>query len=478
MTSSVQRISRFTGWFAFAAAIALALMMAAGGTATASAVSNESVSISAESGPTLSKCEKGVKNPDGTTRSYQDYALCMAAELELAQDAYNSGDIATAVDQVGEAYFGWYENNLEPASMTLPGNRKVKMEGRFTRLKIAIRNGADAETVHKDIEVLKVAVARDAMVLDGVLSKDSPESAGNELLTSQSVAKGDAATVRKVQFTMAFGLLLREGLEALLVVASIVLYLVKSGNRKLVRWVYAGVIAAIILSFALAWVIDAIIGGAGPAQEMLEGFTMFLAVGMLFYVSNWMLSKTSGENWQKYISGMVKTSVSSGAAKAIVFAAFLAVIREGAELVLFYAAAFSSEGNEDRTAIFGGFAAAAVCLAIIFLVIRYGGVRLPIRPIFYATSILLFAMCLSFVGKGVAELKEANIILGDTNLPWMTYYMPQLGIYPWAETLLPQIILFVAAVWIIWAHSSKRPSKSQNAPAETAEEQPAPSAEH
>lgn len=477
MTSSIQRISRLTGWFALAAAIALALMMAAGGTATATAASTESVRISAEGNSTLSKCEKGVKNPDGTPRTYQDYALCMAAELELAQTAYNSGDISKAVDQVGEAYFGWYENNLEPASMTLPGNRKVKMEGRFTRLKIAIRNGADAETVHKDIEVLKVAVARDAMVLDGVLPKDSPESAGEELLTTQNVTKGNEGTRSKVQFTLAFGLLLREGLEALLVVASIVLYLVKSGNRRLVRWVYAGVIAAVALSFVLAWVIQAVIGGAGPAQEMLEGFTMFLAVGMLFYVSNWMLSRTSGENWQKYISGMVKTSVSSGAAKAIVFAAFLAVIREGAELVLFYTAAFSSEANEDRTAIFGGFAAAAVCLAVIFLVIRFGGVRLPIRPIFYATSILLFAMCLSFVGKGVAELKEANVILGDTNLPWMKFYMPELGIYPWAETLLPQIILFVAAVWIIWAHS-KRPSKSQNAPVETADEQPAASAEH
>ena len=72
-----------------------------------------------------------------------------------------------------------------------------------------------------------------------------------------------------------------------------------------------------------------------------------------------------------------------------------------------------------------------------------------------ATSILLFVMCISFVGKGVQELKEAGIILGTTNLPWIRHYIPDLGIYPQAETLLPQLILLIAAVWIIWANVNK-----------------------
>lgn len=444
MGNRITTPARMAIWFLLAAFAALILA-----SATAPAAAAEAAAPAAT---TLEKCEKGVANPDGSTRTYRDYALCMAAELELAQAAFGDGDVEGALDQVGEAYFGWYENNLEPASMTLPGNRKVTMEGRFTRLKIAIRGGADGATVHEDIETLKTAVARDAMVLDGVLDSDAPESAGLALFEGGPQEEADSSALRWIDFTTAFTLLLREGLEALLVVAAIVLYLVKTGNKSLVKAVFLGVAAGVGVSFLLAWALHALTGGAGRASELFEGLTMFLAVAMLFYVSNWMLSKASGENWQKYISGMVEASVSRGAARAIVFVAFLAVVREGAELVLFYTAAFSS-GGHDRMAIAGGFLAAAVVLAIVYVVFRYGGAKLPIGPIFYATSILLFAMCLSFVGKGVAELKEADFILGDTNLPWMTHYLPELGIYPWAETLLPQIILLIAAVWIIWAHA-------------------------
>ncbi|MBV7295874.1 FTR1 family iron permease [Corynebacterium sp. TAE3-ERU12] len=412
-------------------------------------------------------CEKGVTNPDGSTRTYRDYALCMAAELDEAQEAYDSGDTQKALDEVGEAYFGWYENNLEPASMTLAGNRKVKMEGRFTRLKIAIGGAAPAEEVHQDIETLKIAVARDAMALDGIIGDDAPESAGRDLFDGDAAqVETDQSTMRWVDFSTAFALLLREGLEALLVVAAIVVYLVRSGNKHLLKSVAVGVGAAVALSFVLAWVMHFFTGGASKASELFEGFTMFLAVGMLFYVAKWMLARASREKWDNYVAGVVDTRVSKGAAKALIFTVFITVIREGAELVLFYTAAFAS-GGHDRTAIAGGFLAACAVLAVIYVLFRFGGSKLPVGPIFYSTAILLLAMCLSFVGKGVAELKEGDFILGDTNLPWMSHYLPELGIYPWAETLLPQLILLVAAVWMVAAHAiNNRKSQPKLVPAE------------
>ncbi|MBN9643266.1 FTR1 family protein [Corynebacterium mendelii] len=409
----------------------------------------------------LPVCTKGVSNPDGSTRTYQDYALCMAAEINKAIDSFGAGNYEQAVEDINEAYFGWYENALEPPSMTLPGNRKVKMEGRFTRVKLAIRNNPSDPSIPDKLDLIKTAVARDAMVLDGALPDSSPESAGKKLLTEKKKEPVDESKMNSVDFITAFTLLLREGLEALLVVTAIILYLVTSGNRKLCKAVYLGVAAAVVLSFVLAWGMQKIVGGAGAASEMIEGFTMFIAVAMLFYVSNWMLGKTSGQNWQHYIQGMVTTSVSSGAAKALVFAAFLAVIREGAELVLFYTAAFAGGGHNPLW-IGLGFGAGIVVLAVIFVIFRYGGARMPVRPIFMGTSILLFIMCISFVGKGVQELKEASFILGDTNLPWMKYYFPELGIYPQAETILPQLILLVASVWIIVHHTMSNRSASRD----------------
>lgn len=401
-------------------------------------------------------CKKGVKNPDGSTRTYEDYALCLSAELDKALDDYHNKEYDKAYNDINEAYFGWYENNLEPQSMSLSGNRKIKMERRFSVAKRALHDDPANADLDKKLTTLKIAIARDAMVLDGVLKDGAPESAGKALFENHTHAKANQSQLNWVDFGTSMTLLIREGLEAMLVVVAIVLYLVKAGQKKLARYVYYGAVVAIILSFILAWIMKELVGGASQASELLEGGTMFLAVIMLFFVSNWMLSKSSEENWEAYIHGMVKgsvteNSVTSGAAFALVFAAFLAVMREGAELVLFYTAAFAGGGHSPSW-IAAGFISGVVILVVIFLIFRFGGARLPVRPIFFITSILLFVMCISFVGKGVQELREADIIEGSTNLPWVKYYMPELGIFPQAETLLPQIILIIAALWLIIVH--------------------------
>ncbi|MDO5747169.1 MAG: FTR1 family protein [Actinomycetaceae bacterium] len=417
-------------------------------------------------------CEKGVHNADGTPRTYQDYALCMAGELDHSLEAYHKKDYDKAYEYINEAYFGWYENNLEPQSMRLAGNRKIKMERRFSVAKKELKDDPENCDLDKKLTELKIGLARDAMVLDGVLQDGAPESAGKALLEKNHVKeKVDQSRLNWVDFGTSLTLLLREGLEAMLVVVAIVLYLVKAEHKKLAKYVYWGAGAAVILSFLLAWLMKILVGGASQASELIEGITMFAAVAMLFYVSNWMLSKTSGKNWADYIQGMVKTSVSRGAAFALIFAAFLAVIREGAELVLFYTAAFSGEGHNPWW-IGAGFAVGVIVLAIIFVIFRFGGARLPVRPIFFATSILLFIMCISFVGKGVQELREADVIQGVTNLPWMKYYMPELGIFPQAETLLPQMILLVASVWLIIAHwnNNRRYNKQVKADTENTKE--------
>lgn len=243
----------------------------------------------------LPLCEKGVKNPDGSTRTHQDYALCMAAQMDVAIEQFKAKKYDESIKSIETAYFGWYENQLEPPSMTLAGNRKIKMEGRFTRVKLAIKTAPEDPGIVEKLEVIKVAVARDAMVLDGVLHDGAPESAGNKLLTEAHKEKANATALATVDFFTSMTLLLREGLEAMLVVVAIVLYLVKSGNKRLVKSVYWGAGVAIILSFLLAWAMKALIGGAGTASELIEGLTMFIAVAMLFYVSNWMLSKSEGE---------------------------------------------------------------------------------------------------------------------------------------------------------------------------------------
>lgn len=196
-----------------------------------------------------------------------------------------------------------------------------------------------------------------------------------------------------VDFVTALTMLLREGLEAVLVIVAIVLYLVKGGHKRLTRAVYWGAAAGLLASFALAWALNIAVGRASIAQELIEGSTMFIAVLMLFYVSNWMLSQASGKRWDAYIQSMVQSSISRGAANTLILTAFLAVLREGAELVLFYTAAFSGRTHSPVWTA-AGFGVGALLLVAVWVLIRYLGIRLPLWPIFYGTSLLLFAMCI------------------------------------------------------------------------------------
>lgn len=249
-------------------------------------------------------------------------------------------------------------------------------------------------------------------------------------------------------------------MEAILVIVAIIAYLIKTGNQHLCKKVYLGVLAAVIFSIVLAVALVLILGStsneAGIAREMIEGWTMFLAVGVLFYVSNWMLSKSGEKAFEKYVhSQVVKATEDSKHSNSLVFAAFLAVAREGAELILIYTASFSG-GNASKPHIIGGFLLASVILVVVYILYRYFAVKLPLKPFFLFTSVFLFLMCISFMGKGVIELTEAGVISGSTAIPAMgDFSIPMLNIYPRAEILIPQMMLLIASIWIIISNLKK-----------------------
>lgn len=231
-------------------------------------------------------------------------------------------------------------------------------------------------------------------------------------------------------------------------------YLIKTGNTRMVRSVYVGSVAAIGASVLLAWALESLMGdSSGVARELLEGWTMFLAVAILFYVSNWMLSKADTEAWTHYINEKVQQSIDRKSQMTLVFAAFIAVLREGAELILFYKASFSGGMNSTPHIVYGILAGTVVLVAV-YVAFRYFSVKLPLKPFFLFTSILLFVLCVSFMGKGVVELTEADVIVGRTTIPAMNgFSIESLSIYDRAETLIPQIMLVIAAVWIVLSHT-------------------------
>ncbi len=253
-------------------------------------------------------------------------------------------------------------------------------------------------------------------------------------------------------FLQSFILLLREGLEAILVVGALITFLVKTGSGHRRRDIHVGVGAAIAVSLLTAFLIETVFRLSAARQEMLEGFTMVAAAVMLFYVSYWLLTKVEVAKWNAFMKAQVQNAVSSGSAFALASVAFLAVYREGFETVLFYKALMLSGGAGSLFPILAGLAVGSLVLVIVYVAINRFGVRLPLRPFFTVTSSFLYYMAFVFAGKAVAELQEGGLI-GTTSVPWAPR-IPALGIYPTAESLLAQaalvLLAIVAIVWIFW----------------------------
>ena len=289
--------------------------------------------------------------------------------------------------------------------------------------------------------VLKLAKTLDNQEAEAKAALAVETNAAN----AEAVEETKQSDPRLLTFLGAFGIIVREGLEAILVIAAIIAYLTKSGNGKSLKNVYIGAICGVIASFAaaavLAWAKQAFVG-AGLAQEVIEGITALIAVCVLFYVSNWMISKAEAASWSRYIDGKVQSSVEQGSAFALAFTAFLSVFREGAEVVLFYQPMLS-EGNPGM--VWAGFGAGCVLLVFVYLAITKLSIKLPIKVFFTATSILMAVMCVSFLGSGIKELAEGNVFDLTLNVPGIPEndVIQIFGIYPWLETLLPQLILAI-----------------------------------
>jgi high-affinity iron transporter len=187
-------------------------------------------------------------------------------------------------------------------------------------------------------------------------------------------------------------------------------------------------------------------------QEALEGVTMIVATGVLFYVSYWLLSKMEVVKWNHFVKSKVNDALTSGSTLALASAAFLAVYREGFETVLFYKALFVSGGTAGTAMpVVGGIVAGTAVLVVVYIAINRFGVRLPLKPFFGITSAFLYYMAFVFAGKGVAELQEGGLI-STTVLPWAEFLRtPSLGIYATAETLAAQgVLVFLLVVALVW----------------------------
>ncbi len=251
-------------------------------------------------------------------------------------------------------------------------------------------------------------------------------------------------------FFQSFVIMVREGLEAILIVGALMTFLVKMGASHRKRDINLGVGAAIGASLLTALAIETVFHLSPAKQEVLEGVTMVVAMVVLFYVSYWLLSKMEVVKWNHFVKSKVHGALASGSSLALASAAFLAVYREGFETVLFYKALFLAGGPQSSSMpVIAGIMLGGAVLVGVYVAISRFGIRLPLKPFFGVTSAFLYYMAFVFAGKGVAELQAGGVI-STTQISWAPR-LPALGIYPTVESLLIQgvlvLLLLAALIW-------------------------------
>ena len=243
-------------------------------------------------------------------------------------------------------------------------------------------------------------------------------------------------------FAQSLSILMREGLEALLVLAALVAYLNKSGAGSRVWAVFAGASGGVALSIIAAILLELFFEGQN--SNVLQGGSFLFAAVLLVYVSGWLFIRQDPREWQAYLRGHAEQALTSGnVIWAIGLLACLSVLREGAETVLFYHALARSE-NGWSMSIFSGIGSAAVLLGILFTIMQAVSVRLPLRPLFIVTSAFLLAMSLKFIGNGLHELQEIEMV--PNNIAHLPEWWEAIGLNPSWEALGAQAAVLLGVI--------------------------------
>lgn len=241
----------------------------------------------------------------------------------------------------------------------------------------------------------------------------------------------------------AAAIILREGLEALLVIVALLAFLRRSNNDDKRGWIWAGgavgVLASVVAALALQTLFNRV--SAGQNREVIEGATGLVAAAMLFYVSYWLHSKSNIHAWQRYINARTGQALARGSMVGLALLAFLAVFREGAETTIFYLGMAPAIALRDLMLGLGLGVGALVVAALLMLL---AGVRLPLRPFFRVAGLLVYYLGFKFVGSGIHALQTAGVV-SSSDVPGAPT-APFLGFYPTWETLLPQLALLLGAL--------------------------------
>lgn len=358
-----------------------------------------------------------LRRSPGVLSEQREASLVFArSKLKATVDAYASGNTGDASSFALSTYLDGIEP-FEPAIAARNPKLLSRIEAAMGEFRSRIGSGAPVDSVRQQ-----------AAVVEGLLDEA-------DAVLAPAAADATAA------FVGALTILLREGLEALLIVVAMIAFLKKADREDVLRYVHGGWVAALgagVLTWAAATFFITI---SGAQRELTEGFGGLFAAAVLLSVGIWMHGKSQADAWQRYIKERLSKALSRGSAWFLFLLAFVVVYREVFETILFFAALWS---RETAGAVLAGAGTAVVALvAIAWAMLRYS-TRLPISKFFAASAALVAVLAFVLAGKGLAALQEAGIVPVTPLAGWPK--LDLLGFYPTWQTILVQLAVIAILV--------------------------------
>jgi high-affinity iron transporter len=367
------------------------------------------------------------RNPASLFAGNNDPLALARALLSQSASRYQQGASSEAQQLAVTAYLEGFE--VVESGLSIKNTElSEEIEHEMAAYRNLLRNGA---------EIAQVSAMQQQ--LDTMLAQ------AQETMAQQGLSAAGA-------YTSALVILLREGLEALLVLAALIAFLIKTDRRDAMPYLHAGWIAAVVAGIATWWISASLFTISGAMREVTEGIAALVAAGILFYVGFWMHSKTNARQWQRFIEGSVQKALGTSTLWSMAGLAFISVYREMFETILFYQAIWVQSDTSGHSMIFAGLLSAAALLLVVgWFILKYS-TRLPLRQFFAVTGAFLFLLAVIFAGKGVAALQEAG------NIPYDPMHLPIISAIGFSDSLqglLVQGAMVVLTAWLIWGRRMK-----------------------
>lgn len=361
-----------------------------------------------------------------------DYLAKAQRLIDASLEAYKQGDVKEARNLALTAYL----EGVEPVEMQLRANDAsfvAELETQLGRMRSAIEKEESYEKVAAEAAL------------------------GKDLITKGRNILAEKEFNGWMSFLLSFSIIFREGLEAFLVIITILGIIRSLKLPKAANWVHAGWISAIAVGFGLWLLAESLFTFTGAQREVMEGIIALFAVGVLLYVGFWMHSKSEAGKWQAYVRGKIQVLAKKENLLGLAFLSFLVVFREAFESVLFLSALNMEVGESHAFAFGSGIVIAFAAIGVLaVLLLRYSR-KLPVPLLFKYSAIVISFLAVMLAGKGIHALQEAGMV-SITTLP-VNLRISLIGLYPSWETVSGQIftLVLVMVLWRMGNRAIKKP---------------------